>query len=530
MRIGVPLPLSLALLVLAAVPAAQCELDKLRAGDPDAGDHFGSAVAVDGDVALIGAHDDDEGAPNGGAVYVFERTPAGWVETQKLIPSLPTPGIHFGAAVALEGNIAVVGAPGIPFQVPASEAWIFERTPGGWSEVTRLAPADLEASDEFGFSVAVSQNAVAIGSPGDDDSGNQSGAVRIYRKNQTGWKFEGKLIPTAPAINRHFGFAVDIEGSRVAVGAPDDYLGLNHDSRVYVFDKVGPWTLAAVLADATSASDVHLGYGRSLSLSGNRVLAPNASGSAILFEEQGGTWSQTELFPASPVFNYGWTTALAGDVALVGTRSFSPVQPGVVDAFRFQGGAWTHTAELHPLDGDTGVEAYGQALALDGDVAFVGSFGDGDGSPGSGSSWLYSVSDTDCPSLFGAPKLVSLATGGQQVLRLDAGDAHAGELFWLLGSASGTSPGLDLGGFTLPLVVDAYFVFGLANPSVLLSPSLGVFDAEGRALAAFSLPPGASPSLAGATLHHAWLALDLASDPPLALTATSAASALELVP
>jgi hypothetical protein len=100
---------------------------------------------------------------------------------------------------------------------------------------------------------------------------------------------------------------------------------------------------------------------------------------------------------------------------------------------------------------------------------------------------------------------LSLSAGGTQSFTISGGLAHAGEFYWLIGSASGTAPGLVLDGQTLPLNVDAWMLTTLsfAN-SAILPNSLGLLDANGEASsAALVVPPASDPALAGITLNHA---------------------------
>lgn len=105
---------------------------------------------------------------------------------------------------------------------------------------------------------------------------------------------------------------------------------------------------------------------------------------------------------------------------------------------------------------------------------------------------------------------ISLAAGGTANFTLDAGSAFGDMTYWLFGSVTGNSPGLDLGGgVLLPLNYDAYFLRTVQKPNQSpLSSSLGTLDAGGEASASFSLPPGADPSLAGIEFSHAFAALD----------------------
>ena len=111
----------------------------------------------------------------------------------------------------------------------------------------------------------------------------------------------------------------------------------------------------------------------------------------------------------------------------------------------------------------------------------------------------------ECQLLSADTASISLAAGGPQVFTLAAGGAHSGEVALLLGSAAGTSPGLVLGNHVLPLVVDAYFLATFSAPNQPpLYNSLSVLDGNGGSTAAFSLPPGLAPALAGHTLFHAY--------------------------
>ncbi|MBI1380549.1 MAG: hypothetical protein GC161_05600 [Planctomycetaceae bacterium] len=121
----------------------------------------------------------------------------------------------------------------------------------------------------------------------------------------------------------------------------------------------------------------------------------------------------------------------------------------------------------------------------------------------------------------------SIATGGTQELRLAAGAARAGDLYLLVGSLSGTTPGLPVDSFVLPLNFDFYSNLTLTTPnSGFLPGSLGFLDANGRASAAFTLP-AAAPVAGPLDIHHAFLTIDLST---FAVSFTSNAALVRLVP
>ena len=105
---------------------------------------------------------------------------------------------------------------------------------------------------------------------------------------------------------------------------------------------------------------------------------------------------------------------------------------------------------------------------------------------------------------------ISIGTGGSVDLDLVAGVERAGKLYLVLGSASGTAPGITASGFTLPLnPFDAYFNLTLVNPAGgPITPAFGPLDGQGKASVSVILPAGLNPGLAGLTLHHAYGVVD----------------------
>ncbi|MEM7309682.1 MAG: right-handed parallel beta-helix repeat-containing protein [Planctomycetota bacterium] len=116
--------------------------------------------------------------------------------------------------------------------------------------------------------------------------------------------------------------------------------------------------------------------------------------------------------------------------------------------------------------------------------------------------------------------------GGVHPLRIYLGPAHAGELYLVLGSISGTAPGTPFGGALLPLNPDTWFAFTLADPNgAVTEATLGVLDAAGRAEAQLQFP--SFPLGLPATAWHAAVTFDLQA---LAVTAVTNAVPLELLP
>jgi hypothetical protein len=106
---------------------------------------------------------------------------------------------------------------------------------------------------------------------------------------------------------------------------------------------------------------------------------------------------------------------------------------------------------------------------------------------------------------------ISVSAGGTQTMKLFA-PASAGQTYWVVGSASGTSPGLPVGAVTLPLNFDPYMLWTINHPNgPVLSSSLGTLDAGGHATATLNVPAGVPLGGLPLELNHAFLILDLAA-------------------
>ncbi|QDU69410.1 hypothetical protein [Engelhardtia mirabilis] len=130
---------------------------------------------------------------------------------------------------------------------------------------------------------------------------------------------------------------------------------------------------------------------------------------------------------------------------------------------------------------------------------------------------VHDLTLTVDPALTVDTASISLSAGGSAGFALDAGAANAGRVYLMLGSVTGSSPATTVGGLDIPLVIDAYTLFTLANPTAPpLIGALGFLDGQGAGTAGFSLPAGSDPALAGIDLHHAYLlplpVLDFASN------------------
>jgi FG-GAP repeat protein len=230
---------------------------KLSASAPSPHGSFGQCVALDGTTALVGARGDRQRGEDAGAAYAFEVIGNGSSLTQvaRLTASDAVSRDHFGHSLALDGNLAVVGSPGK--RDGAGAAYLFQRdSKGNWNEIATLTADDPEIDKRFGWSVAISGQAVLIGAYGDSSAGMQTGAVYVFRCEPAGhWKQAAKLMANDAAAYSEFGWSVALEGGTAVIGARTDKGVQSHTGAAYVFgcDASGSWHQVAKL-NATDAA------------------------------------------------------------------------------------------------------------------------------------------------------------------------------------------------------------------------------------------------------------------------------------
>jgi hypothetical protein len=104
---------------------------------------------------------------------------------------------------------------------------------------------------------------------------------------------------------------------------------------------------------------------------------------------------------------------------------------------------------------------------------------------------------------------LSLSQNESLTFQLDARGVHGGKLYLLLGSLTGTAPGLQLASVRMPLILDPYFLLTLACPNGTMLPrSFFVLDSLGRGQCPLKLVPGLPPSLIGLTMQHSFVVID----------------------
>lgn len=391
---------------------------RLTASDGEARDQFGRAVALDGDVALIGSPGAAGAAgADQGAAYVFTRSAGTWTEQARLQALSGGQTDAFGLSVALEGDTALIGAfkADVDDKPGQGAAYVFVGAGGTWAEQVRLTADDGEASDNFGVSVALHQDTALVGAYRDDlPSGPQNrGSAYVFVRNAGAWSQQAKLTADDALSINSFGASVALEGDRALVGGAWVAEGSRYVSgsgHAHLFVREGnQWAQQARLDGGPTASDDN--FGVAVAMHGGQILVganfdrvgDTPQGSVMVFGAEGEAWvPQTQLTAGDGRANdwLGYSVALDGDTALVGVPLDDiggellgdVVDQGSAYVFVRSGMTWVEQAKLIAQDGGPD-DLFGYQVALDGDTAVISAYRDDiEGRTNQGSAYVFTRS------------------------------------------------------------------------------------------------------------------------------------------
>ncbi|MBO0858943.1 MAG: PxKF domain-containing protein [Chloracidobacterium sp.] len=346
---------------------------------------FGFSVAISGETVVVGSPFEN-GAQ--GSAYVFSHNDGVWSMQQRLFVSEPAAG--FGSSVAISGETVVVGSAGASGAAGLNQgaAYVFARSGGVWSQQQKLVASDAEAGDQFGSSVAISGETVVVGSPGADGAGGiDQGSAYVFARSGGVWSQQQKLEASAPAVNDEFGASVAISDETVVVGSPldDGAAGVDQGS-AYVFARSGGvWSQQQKL-EASDASVIDE-FGVSVAISGDTVVvgapfddgaAGVDQGSAYVFSRSGGVWGQRQKLE-SPApeeeGKFGISVAISAETVVIGSSGAdgaAGLNQGSAYVFARSGGVWSQQQKLEASDAEAG-DQFGFSVGISGGTVVVGS-------------------------------------------------------------------------------------------------------------------------------------------------------------
>ncbi|MEY3900928.1 MAG: putative signal peptide protein, partial [Pseudomonadota bacterium] len=387
------------------VQASQVPEAIITAVNSNLWDAFGYSVSLSGDTLAVGACDEDSAQTtitnditassdisksSSGAVYIYRRSGTTWSQEAYIKASNSDSEDYFGVSVSLSGNVLAVGAAGEDGSqttitngasadltnntayLSSGAVYVYRRTGTSWAQEAYIKARNNGGGDEFGTSVALSGDTLAVGAPFEDSNtttitttgltsnnlGPDAGAVYVFRYGGT-WAQETYVKAVNAGNGDRFGYSVALSGDTLAVGArfedsnqttiTNGATATSDDSTtdsgaVYIYRRsVTSWAREAYVKAVNAGNGDQ--FGASVALSGNTLAVGaigedsnqttvtngstastnnelESNGAVYIYFRSGSNWAQEAYVKPDNAFGsqrFGTSLSISGDTLVVGT-------------------------------------------------------------------------------------------------------------------------------------------------------------------------------------------------------------------
>ncbi|MEO0557961.1 MAG: T9SS type A sorting domain-containing protein [Bacteroidota bacterium] len=286
----------------------------------------GNTVDLDGSRLVVGNQDNRSAS-------TYELANGTWSSTGQLRGA-----DSFGASVALDGNHLLVGTPGFGTARGTVDAYAFDGRV--WQPTTRVVSPDSIGGDQFGASVALDDGLAVVGAPGRRRANNIYGDAYVYEASGDRWDLAAAMAPPANGRIGEFGRAVAVNGGRVLVAAPISLSRPSQSGTVYGYEGT-TWRHTRTLI----GPEDYTSFGSALALDGNRAAigaprtGPGNNGTAFVYVDDGQQWGLSRQLapPEGKGGAFGRSVDLSGRSIAVGAPLDSEIGPFAGSAYLFEG-------------------------------------------------------------------------------------------------------------------------------------------------------------------------------------------------
>lgn len=336
-------------------------------------DYFGGAVSLFESTALVGAWAANPIAPVSGSAFIFERESTGWHQSAVLINPDAKERYLLGESVALDGNTAVVGAPGAnqklvrgyskPIPRWSGNVYIWIREGAEWQYQAKITPDVLSLpptqstesykpyylAKNFGEEVVIQNDTIVVSA---HEGTVTPGKVYIFRRHDNVWKQEARLEEKQD----YFATSIAISNETVAVASAN---------AIFIYSRVNDdWRLQSKIQPYVESKKTGFQYGGSISIDGDILVAGatrynDRKGAAFVFERIENEWKQVSmltghdtksdrLFSGAVGDLFGRDVSIYGKTIVIGA-SFHDAEGsnnGAAYVFKKEGAQWIQRAKL----------------------------------------------------------------------------------------------------------------------------------------------------------------------------------------
>jgi len=197
----------------------------VSANDYASGDRFGSSLDINGDNIVIGSPLDDVAGMDSGSAYVFARNKGGanqWGFEQKIAASDAATGDQFGISVQIDLDRIAVGAwMSDALGLDSGSVYSFAYNGATWLQEARVVSATGLPGDQFGAALGLDGSYLVVGAPGSDVAGVNSGIAKVFEWT-TNWTAIDTFSPSPDSSFANFGRSVSVHHGTAVVGTHFD--------------------------------------------------------------------------------------------------------------------------------------------------------------------------------------------------------------------------------------------------------------------------------------------------------------------
>jgi len=365
---------------------------------------LGSSVDISGDIAVVGA---PGSASDIGQACLYQRSSEDWSLLTCLSPNTENDTVQqFGNAVSISGELLVISAENKQ-NGKHGVAYVYQRQGDSWFQQAELINANSSSNDKFASTISISENYIAIGSPG--FSASNAGAVHIFKSTASGWVEDIVITPASSFKSANFGSSVMLSDEYLIIG--DDDHGRAHEGSAYIYkQKEGIWSKQASLkgGDVTKSANfaTSIAISKDYAVIGAKsennplIKKHKKSGAVYVYKRTGKLWnSQTKLLAtdAQQGGNFGSSVAISGDYLLIGAESNNSSK-GSSYLFQNINDVWT---EIFKFEADDAKQQdnFGHAVAIEQDHIVIGAHNKSVTNNTEGVGYLYYLNRDTSPSV-----------------------------------------------------------------------------------------------------------------------------------
>jgi len=365
---------------------------------------LGASVAISGDIAIVGA---PGSASDIGQACLYQRSGESWSLLNCLSPSAESDAVQqFGTSVSISDELLVISAENKQ-SGKHGVAYVYQRLGDTWLPQAELTNSNSSANDKFASAISISQNYIAIGSPG--FSASTAGAVHIFKSTSSGWVEDMVISPVSSFKSANFGSSLMLSGEYLIIG--DDDHGRAHEGSGYIYRRENDiWNLQASLkgGDITKSANfaTSVAISKDYAVIGAKsesnplIKKHKKSGAAYVYKRTGKLWnSQAKLLAsdAQQGGNFGSSVAISGDHLVIGAESNNSAR-GATYLFQNISDVWTEVFKFEADDAKQ-QDSFGHAIAIAQDYIVIGAHNKSMTNDTEGVSYLYYLNRDTSPSV-----------------------------------------------------------------------------------------------------------------------------------